>query len=227
MKIRISFLCRSVSTLILVSGLTITFFSAFGNKLKSHYLAIASLQADKVASLVCFNSISSLIDEKYSQVEFISQDKEILFNTGQMNNFMKDSVNLIYQEIKNVEKGESNYFVSEYGNGIIYEIPFHLFSDNVLYSSFGAKIPVKFSIVSDVKGKMVYQVEEFGINNALININLQISFSSRVTVPLTSELVTTDLEIPIYSKIYNGEIPHYFYPGLESVQEVYSTEIQL
>lgn len=226
MKFRISFLCRVVSTCILVLILTITFFNSFGTRLKSHYLAIASMQADKVASLVCLNSISSLIEEKYSQVDFIYDKDEILFNTYQLNTLMKDSVNTIYQEIKNVEQGESQYFDSKYGKGIIYEIPFHLFSDNVLYSSFGMKIPVKFSLVGDVKGKITTNIEEFGINNALININLLIDFSSRISVPLTSEIYSTEIEIPIYSKIFNGEIPNYF-PYVGSVGEIYSSEIEI
>lgn len=227
MKIHISFLCRVVTTLIIVLVTTVTLFNSFGSRLKEHYLAVACLQAEKVSSLVSLNSVSSLLKERYSQVQFMYDEEDVVFNTGELNLLLKDSVNLIHQEIKNVEKGESDLFVSEYGKGIIYEIPFSLFSDNVLYSSVGPKIPVKFFLVGDIKGSISYDIEEFGINNALININLLIEISSRVTVPLTSDIVKCQTSIPIYSKLFTGEIPSLLYPSIQGVNDYYSTEIKI
>ena len=224
MKIHISFLCRIVTTLLLVSILTINFFSFFGNRLKSHYLSVASLQADKVASLISLNSVSSLMKNNYSQVSFIIDTNDLVFDTNKLNDLLKDSVNLVYQEIKKVEEGTSSYFEWKYGKGIIYEIPFHLFSDNVLYSGFGSKIPVKFSVIGDIKGKISSEIEEFGLNNALINLNLVLDISSRVNVPLSSEIVLTKVSIPLYSKIFTGEIPNIL---PLPVNEYYSSEVKL
>lgn len=220
MKIHISFLCRVVTTLIIVICSTISLFCLFGNRLKNHYLNVASLQSNKIASLICLNSVSTLQEEKYSQVEFINNDE---FNTNELNLFIKDSVNKIYQEIRKVENGESSYLENKYGKGIIYEIPFNLFSDNVLFSSFGPKIPVKYNLISDIKGQLVSHVEEFGINNALISLNVEIDYSSRVTVPLSSDIVITKIEVPLYTKIFTGEIPS-IYPFLKDVSVYYSTE---
>ena len=227
MKIHISFLFRVVVTSLIVFTTTITLFTTFGNRLKNHYLSIACLQAEKVNSLVSLNSVSSLLKERYSQVQFLLDEEDVIFNTGELNTLLKDSVNLIYQEIKKVEDGNSDIFQSKYGKGIIYEIPFSLFSDNVLYSSLGPKIPVKFFIVGDIKGSISYDIEEFGINNALININLLIEMSSRVTVPLTSDIVLSKTSIPIYSKLFTGEIPSLYYPSIQGVNDYYSTEIKL
>ncbi len=224
MKIHISFLCRIVTTLLLVSILTINFFSFFGNRLKSHYLSVASLQADKVASLISLNSVSSLMKNNYSQVSFIIDTNDLVFDTNKLNDLLKDSVNLVYQEIKKVEEGTSSYFEGKYGKGIIYEIPFHLFFDNVLYSGFGSKIPVKFSVIGDIKGKISSEIEEFGLNNALINLNLVLDISSRVNVPLSSEIVLTKVSIPLYSKIFTGEIPNIL---PLPVNEYYSSEVKL
>ena len=224
MKIHISFLCRIVTTLLLVSILTINFFSFFGNRLNSHYLSVASLQADKVASLISLNSVSSLMKNNYNQVSFIIDTNDLVFDTNKLNDLLKDSVNLVYQEIKKVEEGTSSYFEGKYGKGIIYEIPFHLFSDNVLYSGFGSKIPVKFSVIGDIKGKISSEIEEFGLNNALINLNLALDISSRVNVPLSSEIVLTKVSIPLYSKIFTGEIPNILHLP---VNEYYSSEVKL
>ena len=99
-----------------------------------------------------------------------------------------------------------------------------MFSDNVLYSGFGSKIPVKFSVIGDIKGKISSEIEEFGLNNALINLNLVLDISSRVNVPLSSEIVLTKVSIPLYSKIFTGEIPNIL---PLPVNEYYSSEVKL
>lgn len=120
MKVHISFLCRIVTTLIIVICSTISLFCLFGNRLKNHYLNVASLQSNKIASLICLNSVSTLQEEKYSQVEFINNDE---FNTNELNLFIKDSV---IKYIKKYEKlkMETSYLENKYGKRYIYEIPF-------------------------------------------------------------------------------------------------------
>lgn len=227
MKPHISFLCRIVTTSILISVCTGTMIGFFGNRLKSHYMAVADTQADKVASLVTLNTVASLLKDSYSQVPFLYDDDDVLFNTGQLNALLRDSVNEVYREIRKIEEGTSDIFEGKYGKGIIYEIPFHLFSDNVLFSTFGPKIPVRFSLLGDVKGQILSTVEEFGINNALITLNLVMDVSSRVSVPMTSSLIKTQISVPVYSRLFTGKIPTVFYGPIQGVDSIYSSEVAI
>ena len=198
----------------------------FSSKLYNHYLGVAELQNEKVASLITLNTVSQLLEDKYSEVSFI-MDQEDAFNVREINNLLKDSVNVIYNELKKVEEGTSTIFECKYGKGIIYEIPFYLFSDSVILAAIGPKIPVKFSLISDVSVSVNSQIEEFGLNNALININVKVDFVSRVYVPLQSKLVETSISTPLYSKIIEGDVPS-IYPGLiNGVDKVYSSEVQI
>ena len=130
-KIHISFLFRFVFTFFLVFILVISFIRIFSNKLNNHYLGVAELQSEKVASIITLNTVSRLLQDKYSEVSFII-DNEDVFNVREINNLLKDSVNVIYDELKKVEDGTSNFFESKYGKGIIYEVPFYLFSGSVI-----------------------------------------------------------------------------------------------
>ena len=225
-KIHISFLFRFVFTFFLVFILVISFIRIFSNKLNNHYLGVAELQSEKVASIITLNTVSRLLQDKYSEVSFII-DNEDVFNVREINNLLKDSVNVIYDELKKVEDGTSNFFESKYGKGIIYEVPFYLFSDSVILASIGPKIPVKFSLVSDVCVNVNSQIEEFGLNNALVSINVKVDFVSRVYVPLQSKIVETSILVPLYSKIIEGNVPS-FYPGLiEGVDIIYASEVKI
>ena len=152
--------------------------------------------------------------ERYEISNYARKGKECIHNLGYWSGIPYLGFGL----------GASSYFEGKYGKGIIYEIPFHLFSDNVLYSGFGSKIPVKFSVIGDIKGKISSEIEEFGLNNALINLNLVLDISSRVNVPLSSEIVLTKVSIPLYSKIFTGEIPNIL---PLPVNEYYSSEVKL
>ena len=71
------------------------------------------------------------------------------------------------------------------------------------------------------------QIEEFGLNNALVSINVKVDFVSRVYVPLQSKIVETSILVPLYSKIIEGNVPS-FYPGLiEGVDKIYSSEVKI
>lgn len=213
--------------MILIAVTTACMMVSFSNRLKEQYLAIGEAQAGKVASLVTVNAVSSLLKESYSQVSFIDRGDELVFNTGDLNALLRDSVNAVYGELKKVEAGTSDLFESDYGTGIIYEVPFHAFSQSVLLSSFGPRIPVKYSVVGDVQGQMASEVESFGINNALIHIVLKITVSSRIAVPLISKLVSSEVQLPVYSKIFTGEVPSWIGTSIQGVDEQYSTEIAL
>ena len=97
-KIHISFLFRFVFTFFLVFILVISFIRIFSNKLNNHYLGVAELQSEKVASIITLNTVSRLLQDKYSEVSFII-DNEDVFNVREINNLLKDSVNVIYDEL--------------------------------------------------------------------------------------------------------------------------------
>lgn len=206
--------------------MVISFVRIFSDKLYKHYLGIAELQSNKVASLITLNTVSTLLAEKYSEVSFILDDDE-LFNVREINNLLADSVNTIYSELKKVEEGTSSLFENKYGKGIIYEVPFYLFSNSVILASIGPKIPIRFSLISDVNVNVGSSIEEFGLNNALVSINVKVNFISRIYVPLQSKIIDTTISVPLYSKIIEGDVPS-FYPGLiDGVNKIYSSEVKI
>lgn len=223
----ISFLFRIVTTLITVIAITSVMTSYAGRKLSDYFLSIGETQTNKVTYLVTLNSVSNLIKESYSQVDFIIDESDVVFNSGELNMLLKDSVNLIYHEMKNVEYGKCRYLDNQYGNGIIYEMPLNMIFGNSLLNNFGPRLPVKYSLIGDIKGEIASEVEEFGINNAIVNIVLEITILSRVSIPLISNMITSKIKIPVFSKMHVGKIPNVFYGPIEGVNAFYSQEVEV
>ena len=83
--------------------------------------------------------------------------------------------------------------------------------NNVLLKNLGVKIPVRYRLIGNVKGQIISLVREYGINNALVEINLEITSNVAVSLPLLSENEKMIVTVPLVMKLIQGEIPNYFF----------------
>ena len=87
--------------------------------------------------------------------------------------------------------------------------------DFILYN-LGPKIPVKLSLVGDVVTGFSTDVTEYGINNALIKLMIDVKVDTRIILPIISEEINIDASIPIAMKVVQGKIPDYYMNGFSS-----------
>ena len=98
---------------------------------------------------------------------------------------------------------------AEYSRGIIYEVPLGSAFNNVFVANVGINVPIRYKLIGDIRGNYVSEVKEYGINNALIEICLEMVYKSRVSVPLSGEEVEEVVKIPLVIKLVQCEIPDY------------------
>ncbi len=79
------------------------------------------------------------------------------------------------------------------------------------FFSDGMKIPVKLSIYNAYETKIVSNVLDYGINNQLYEIYLNIKVDVYVQIPLQKENITLDNNILLCSGILNNDIPNYYF----------------
>ena len=131
---------------------------------------------------------------------------------------------IIQDNLKALEMGEfynlenSSKYLNEYDSellnqGIICEIPFGAFLENSLISNVGPKIPVKFNLLGEVNTDIRTDVKEYGINNALLEVSIEITVNFRVNLPFVSNIITVNNIIPISMKIIQGSIPNFYTGG--------------
>ena len=51
----------------------------------------------------------------------------------------------------------------------------------------GPKIPIRFHVIGDVQANVVASIEEFGINNAYIEVNILLKVNVQIIVPLATK----------------------------------------
>ncbi len=97
-------------------------------------------------------------------------------------------------------------------NTIVFKMPLFAPLNNVFLSTKGPKIPIKFLVLGAVLSNIRTELENYGINNALIKIYIDTEISTKVILPINSENVTINQTNILAIKIIQGNIPNYYLP---------------
>lgn len=149
-------------------------------------------------------------------------------NTAKILSTMTSSVEL---NLRAIEEGKidmlelpenslSDYNMELLEKGIIAEVPLGIASNSNLLYNLGPKIPIKISLVGDVSTGFSTEVTEYGINNALIKLMINIKVDTKVILPIVSEQMTIDCNIPIAMKVVQGNIPNYYLDGFTTKSNI-------
>ena len=123
---------------------------------------------------------------------------------------------ILAQNIKNdfnaIENGTLNldYYDEELSNGtngFILSMPIGVASNNIYITNLGPKIPVKIKFIGTLLTNLKTRVQNYGINNALIEIYMDISLQHEIITPVTFQTKDLKYEILLSAQIINGTVP--------------------
>lgn len=156
------------------------------------------------------------------------------FNPSIVNRVLNTTTNVILINLKAIEEGNINFielpdiFIEEDNlkKGIIYELPIGTITNNILLSNLGVKVPIKLNIIGSVESNIKTNIKEYGINNALLEVFVQIKVDELVNVPFISKKVTVTTNIPIAIKVVQGIVPKYYGGNLSKESNILSIPIE-
>ena len=132
---------------------------------------------------------------------------------------LSNSSKSVKKNLRYLEKGEvdklnlSNYDNKKLKNGIIYELPSGIIFNNTLLNNILPKIPIKMHLIGNVLAKLTTNVDSYGINNALIKVNINIEAEVKILMPFVSSNTKLNVDVPILMKIMEGNVPSYYFGG--------------
>ena len=183
--------------------------------------------------------INEIVSEEISEISnldeliFITKNSSddiqmIDFNSSYVNKLLNSITNKLLKKIKNIENSDNfsifdNSIVSRCNKGIIYQVPLGVLFNNVFMGNLGPKIPLKINTTGDVFTNINTDIEEYGINNALVEISVSVSITQKVIIPFLSEDINIALSIPVSLKLIQGNIPIYYGSGFKKKSNILST----
>ena len=156
--------------------------------------------------------------------------KNIVYDSGVINDLVNSITDRVYNMFNMLEYGDlskinirENILSTNVNtkDGIVLEVPSGIIFDNYLISSLGPKIPVKISLTGEFESFVSTDVKEYGINNAMVTIYINIKASEQITLPFISKRIVVENKIPIFMSLVNGTIPNYYIDGFTRNSNLY------
>lgn len=231
----ILFLILLIITLVII--LSFMFINYYSKKAYPILKSYAEAEIKKLTILIINKAVTKQLYnmdvEELFKVTY-NKDGEIIlidFDTKKTSKILSNMTSLVELNMRAVEEGKidmlelpenslSNYNMDLLSKKIICEIPFGLTTDSSLLSNIGPKIPVKISLVGDVSTNFSTEIVEYGINNVLLKVIVNISVTTKVILPITSEDLTINANIPIGMKVIQGKIPNYYLNGFTTKSNI-------
>ena len=113
-------------------------------------------------------------------------------------------------------KAEASSLLSELNPKIESDINYlsvpvgYFFTKKFIFTD-GLRVPIKLNIYQAFDSEIVTNVADYGINNQLYEISLQIKMNIYVQIPFQEQLINYEDNILLSSGIINNDIPNYYF----------------
>ena len=223
-----------ILSFIFIFIIIILLFKIINERVNPILFSYAELESKKFASIIINKAIEKnvandlVIDELYiinkkENGEISSVD----FNPVIVNKVLTKVTSSVQMNLKNLEEGNLDllevsdnilmyYDKENLKKGIVFKIPSGIVFNNSLLSNLGPKIPVRFTLVGDVLSGINTKITNYGINNALLEVNVNIKLTLKVILPISSKEVNVETNVPIAIKMIQGSVPEYYSNGLNN-----------
>lgn len=205
--------------IISVSSLTMFLFLAFNKKVSPKLSHVANLEFTKVIQSIASN-YESILDVPLDNlfVVNLNQKNEILtvdYKMEEIYKISKEVTNTLLTNINNASQNEySRYLKNDLNyhqnNTILLMMPMGIVSNYVFLNNLGPRLPVVFHFVNSVFTNVKTKMTNYGINNALVEIYLEVSLNYELITPVEFQNQNLNFTIMLGAKIINGTVPNWY-----------------
>lgn len=143
---------------------------------------------------------------------------------------MEGVVGEIRKNIRKFQETDYEYYNMESlyydRNSIVVMIPMGAITGQNLIVNLGPKVPVKLSLLENVKGSIRTEVQDYGINNSLVNVYLKIVIEQNIEMPSATDSFFNKEEMLISSKLIHGTVPNFIGNFKNSESEVVNIPVK-
>ncbi len=207
---------------------SIFFIHYFENKLGPGLITVAENEIERLTIIVMNNCIRKYteLDTNLEDILMISRTDQneiefIRYNTKKVNAMTASITQMLERDLNHMVKGDfekidlnlnniSDAYYTKINDGIIFSISMGTATGNSLLANLGPKIPLNLSLVEDATASVNTKITEYGINNAMIEVVVDLKASTVVHMPFLTKKVTVKNTIPITMEIIQGKIPSYY-----------------
>lgn len=217
---------------ILVLLLLIIFY--ISKMLGNLFLEYAKTEAFRYATLVINNSVTDELLAKTDEMELFNITKNaqgeiemVDYDSLYVNLFLKEVTSQLEQDMLAIGNGDLSIIGRDSNkNGAFFTISLGEVLQNPLFNYLGPKVDVHIKLIGAIETNVYTVVKEYGINNSLIEMGVNITVSIRVMLPVITDTITVNNQVPISYKIVTGQVPSYYGGSMNQNSDIFSIPIE-
>ena len=232
---------------IFISLLVLSFFTALyltslaGKGLEQVIVKYATSETERIANVI-LNDVVNIDDDYFNEDLFeISRDNDgnielINFDTKVTNRLLKDINDKAMKRLSAIEKGDTADIelsdslkgtrLTFLDDGVVCDIPIGSLFHNGLIVNLTTSIPIRFSFIGTVSSNIVTDVKEYGFNNALIEVGIEVTIKEKITMPHSTESIPITTKVNLTTQLIQGSVPNYYNGAFSASSQVFATKIK-
>ena len=232
---------------IFISLLVLSFFTALyltslaGKSLEPIIIKYATSETERIANVI-LNDVVNIDDDYFNEDLFeISRDNDgnielINFDTKVTNRLLKDINNKAMKRLSAIEKGDTTDIelsdslkgtrLTFLDDGVVCDIPIGSLFHNGLIVNLTTSIPIRFSFIGTVSSNIVTNVKEYGFNNALVEVGIEVTIKEKITMPHSTKSVPITTKVNLTTQLIQGSIPNYYNGAFTTSSQVFATKLK-
>lgn len=179
----------------------------------------------RIASIIINKSINDEIIELIDVDKLFIVDKSngdeiitVTLDSGVVNTITNAISDACENNLRLVEERRFSELKDFNINEQYFYVPSGVAFNNTFFNSLGPLIPIKLKIIGNVTSGLETDVKDYGINNSLITVSIEVKVELMVILPLSTDYVSITNYVPIAVKMIQGKVPEY-YGGNLSIQK--------
>lgn len=214
LKLLITFILLIIFTFIILVFLS--------NKVMPFYMNYSEAEMKRVVTTVINKSVT---EEVTNQLEIDSlfvlkkeNDNTIIvdFDPVIVNRVMSKISDVVYNNLKLISKKDKLTLEKYNLDESYFYIPSGIIFNTTMLNNVGPRIPINLEIISSVNPNLKTEVTEYGINNSLIEVYINVIVDVKMILPMYANTMQIVVVVPLAVKLIQGEVPKYYQRGYAS-----------
>lgn len=207
-----------IFVIIIILVLSILVIMFINSKVAPRIMNYSISEMKRVASTIINRSIrdDTLTEDDLEKMFIVSKSREeevisITLDSGIVNKITNRISDACEDNLRLVEEHKFSELKKKFNIGEEYFlVPSGIIFNNSIISSIGPKIPISLKMIGNVTSGIVTDVKEYGINNSLITVSVEIKVELMVILPFSTDYVNITNYVPIAIKLIQGKVPQVY-----------------
>lgn len=209
--------------IILIILLTIFLLIQINGRITPKLINIAEKSLETYNNHLIMNFISNDTLEKSNLNDLVvlvkNKDEDVIaidYNIEKSYDVLKKITNQLYQIVSNTSYKDITDYDYDIKDDLVLYYPIGLASNYAYFNNLGPKIPIKIKFLSSLVTNLKTNVSNYGINNVLVEISVDIDIVDDIVIPFKDEKVLKHYNVLLSSKVVMGKVPMYLGGNIEN-----------